>query len=331
MESIDINGIIEKFKYVLKQHELGTGQYCRFLWQDALETRKMGLNAYGCADAANIMYTLGELPRNTAVRENFINKLQDLQNPKTGLFLESSHHIIHTTAHCVAALELFDERPRYPLYELEQYRDIERFFAWMEREDWLHRGRMAHPGAGLFAAMFITESIDDAWVEKYFNWFDKTCDKETGLWVSRPVENFPVHLQMGDAFHYLFNYEYMKRPFPYPEQLIDSCLEMYNNGQMPESFGKDFHFIEMDWVYCLNRASRQTPYRFAEIKETLSFFAEHYIEYLKSVDYETNEGANDLHLLFGTLCCLSELQLALPGKIISSKPLRLVLDRRPFI
>lgn len=87
MERIDINGIIEKFKYVLKQHELGTGQYCRFLWQDALETRKMGLNAYGCADAANIMYTLGELPRNTAVRENFINTLQDLQNPKTGLFL----------------------------------------------------------------------------------------------------------------------------------------------------------------------------------------------------------------------------------------------------
>ena len=40
---------------------------------------------------------------------------------------------------------------------------------------------------------------------------------------------------------------------------------------------------------------------------------------------------NDLHCLFGSTCCLAELQSALPGKLISSKPLRLVLDRRPFI
>lgn len=328
---MNINRILEKMKYVLKRHELESGQYCRFLWQNASCTRPMGLNAYGCADAANILYTLGELPESATVKAQFINTLQDLQNPESGLFSEPSHHIIHTTAHCVAALELFDKKPRYPLYQLEQFRNLDLFFEWMEREDWLHRGKMAHPGAGLFAAMVITESIDDDWVEKYFEWFDENCDKETGLWVRQPVEDFPIHLQMGDAFHYLFNYEYMRHPFPYPERLIDSCLEMYQKGQMPKLFGSQFHFIEMDWVYCLNRASRQTPYRFAEIKQTLRLFAEQYIAYLKSVDYETDEGANDLHLLFGTLCCLTELQLALPGQIISSKPLRLVLDRRPFI
>ena len=49
------------------------------------------------------------------------------------------------------------------------------------------------------------------------------------------------------------------------------------------------------------------------------------------LDYEKDAGFNDLHALFGSVCCMAELQSALPGKIISAKPLRLVLDRRPFI
>ena len=40
---------------------------------------------------------------------------------------------------------------------------------------------------------------------------------------------------------------------------------------------------------------------------------------------------NDLHSVFGTVCCLAELQRALRGSIITEKPLKLVLDRRPFI
>ena len=52
---------------------------------------------------------------------------------------------------------------------------------------------------------------------------------------------------------------------------------------------------------------------------------------MSKIDYEKDENFNDLHLLFGAVCCLAELQMALPGKILSSKPLRLVLDRRPFI
>ncbi len=43
------------------------------------------------------------------------------------------------------------------------------------------------------------------------------------------------------------------------------------------------------------------------------------------------QSANDLHLLFSVTCCLAELQAALPDCLPSTKPLRLVLDRRPFI
>ena len=42
-------------------------------------------------------------------------------------------------------------------------------------------------------------------------------------------------------------------------------------------------------------------------------------------------GLNDLHALFGALCCLADLQTALPGLIRTERPPKLVLDRRPFI
>ena len=73
------------------------------------------------------------------------------------------------------------------------------------------------------------------------------------------------------------------------------------------------------------------PQRFAEAKEALDEFARSYTGYLLSLDPETVEGLNDLHMLFGALCALAELQAALPGRLTARTPLKLVLDRRPFI
>ena len=136
---------------------------------------------------------------------------------------------------------------------------------------------------------------------------------------------------MGCAFHYLFNIEYAHKAIRYPEKMIDTCIDLYKNKQMAETFGRRCGFTEVDWVFCMNRAGRQTPHRFSERNEILEEFAEGFIAYLENIDADTDEGFNDLHSLFGSVCCLAELQQALPGKIESKKPLKLVLDRRPFI
>ena len=87
----------------------------------------------------------------------------------------------------------------------------------------------------------------------------------------------------------------------------------------------------MDWLYCLTRAGGQTAHRFDERVTLTERFAERYCAELMRLDHEKDESFNDLHMLFGACCALAELQRALPGKIITEKPLRLVLDRRPFI
>ena len=138
---------------------------------------------------------------------------------------------------------------------------------------------------------------------------------------------------MAGGFHYIFNHEAERRPLKYPKKIIDSCIYLMENTGKPEHGNMITRctFIDIDVVYCLTRAMRQTPYRFYDGKNALEKYAEKYIEFMYSLDYEHDEGFNDLHMLFGSVCCLCELQSALPGKIITSKPLRLVLDRRPFI
>jgi hypothetical protein len=126
-------------------------------------------------------------------------------------------------------------------------------------------------------------------------------------------------------------HEYAKMPLRYPERVIDSCIRMFTENGLPENFAKKRNFIEVDWLFCLTRAGRQTAYRYEERMALIEEFAKKYCAYMLSIDYEKDEGFNDLHMLFGACCALAELQTALPGKIITEKPLRLVLDRRPFI
>lgn len=330
---ICIDNLIEKIHGVVKSHYLGNGGYARFLWQNEAKTRKMGVNEYGCADAMNILYTINEFPTGKE-REDALNTLLGLQNAETGLFEEHTHHFIHTTAHCTAAIELFDEVPKYPQTALKPYftkegvKELLDSLAWLD-EPWGN----SHRGAGIYAIAVLTGNATLDWQKYYFDLIYDNTDEKWGMSRNGTVDagTATLHSHLYGWFHYMFNMEYAKKPLKYPEKLVDTCIYMYDNDLLGEIFGKKMHFAEIDWVFALNRATRQTPHRFAEAKARLLDFAKKYISWMETVDFDTDERTNDLHMLFGATCALAELQAALPGEIVSKKPLRLVLDRRPFI
>lgn len=333
---MNIDNIIKKVSGTVASHKLESeGEYTRWLWQNDGKTRELGLNEYGCADAVNILYAIGEFPNTEESRTAHIKALQNMQSSETGLFTEATHHPIHTTAHCIAALELFDAKPIYSLKDLMKYATNDGVKALLESLDW--KGNpwdMSHRGAGIYAAMVLSDSVDSEWEDTYFNWLWENADPETGFWRKDAVLSGDVFVfaHLAGTFHYMFNHEYAKRPLRYPDKVIDTCLDLYNENKTGQvNFGKQITFAEIDWVYCINRASRQTPHRFVECKNALEKFANRFIEYLDGIDEKTHDGFNDLHMLFGTVCCLAELQQALPGVIKTKKPLKLVLDRRPFI
>ena len=330
---LNINPILEKVRATVENHKLFPGAYARDRWIEGGIVKLGPLNEYGCADAANIRYTLGDMPLEEEERRACVQILQNFQNPETGMFKEPTHVVMHGTAHCSAALELFDARPLYPMKDLEQYQTVEGMISLLESLPW-YESPNGHTGAGMFSATIIMRKATYEWKKAYFDWLDAHVDPEMGFGMAGflQVENSaPVWRHLNDWFHYLFNYHFARRPFPYAAQLVDSCIRLYREGGLRETFGKMKDFSEIDWVFALNRASWQTGHRYAERTEVLMEFAEKYIGYLESVDTDADPSWNDLHLLFGMVCALSELQLALPGVIRSEYPLRQVLDRRPFI
>ena len=335
--------LIDVIKETVESHKLeNEGEYARYLWQNPEQTRKMGINEYGCADAVNILYTINEFPSDVSSRAAHIKVLQDMQEKDTGLFREDTHHYIHTTAHCTAALELFDAKPLYKFKALEEYKTPEGVVALLESLPWEKDAwGYSHRGAGIYAALKLNGETTEEWEKVYFDWMWKNADPEYGYWKKGVINKQPDRLCnfMGGGFHYLFNHEYAHMPLRYPEKVIDMCLDIYENdavgdiefGYDGKKFGRYIGFLEIDWVYSITRSLRQSGHRREDCMAALRKFSKNYIDWLYSLNYKTHDGFNDLHMLFGTTCALAELQAALPGEILTRKPLRLVLDRRPFI
>lgn len=340
---IDLRELISVIEDNVKKHELETpGQYARWLWQDEKGSRELGVNEYGCADAANILYTIGKFACDAETRNARIRELKALQNKETGMFSEKTHHTIHTTAHCCAALQLFDEKPDVKLYGLHKYFDREELYKLLDGLFSPDPWPLSHQGAGVYAALETAGEMTHEFEENYFNWFWENADEKTGFWKKGAAdkavisphyskENIPLFSFMAGGFHYLFNHEHAHKPIRYPDKMIDSCIKMYTENGLPDRFCAKCNFIEIDWLYCINRARRQSVHRNAEALELIRDFAERFTGLMLSLDYEKNESFNDLHMLFGSVCALAELAAALPGEIITERPLKLVLDRRPFI
>ena len=330
---INLDSLIEKIAGVVESHYLGNGAYARYLWQDQKNSRKMGINEYGCADAMNILYTINRFPTGKA-REEALAALQGLQNKETGLFEEHTHHFIHTTAHCTAAIELFDATPLYPQVRMQEYFTKEGLKKLLDGLRWTEAPwRDSHEGAGTYVIGVLTGNVDLDWQNYYFELLYNDTDPVWGMSRKGTIDGHPAPMNhhLNGWFHYMFNMEYAHKPLRYPGKVVDTCIDMWKNRRLGDAFGRYVGFAEIDWVFVLNRALRQAPERFADAKQCLREFAAEYIPWLESLDAETDDCLNDLHMLFGAACALAELQAALPGEVESALPLRLVLNRRPFI
>ena len=161
---LDLTRFIASCEDIIASHAMAgctAGSYRRWNWQNPAGDRDLGLNEYGCADAANILYTIGRFPAEPAERAGWVEVLQSLQDPESGLYTEVTHHTIHTTAHCIAALELFDARPLRRLSGLDQLKTPDAVRAFLAGLDWrTNPWRDSHRGAGLYASLVITEEVD---------------------------------------------------------------------------------------------------------------------------------------------------------------------------
>ena len=83
MERIYIDELIKMIKDCVDRHNLGTpGAYSRYTFG---EGKNLGINEYGVADAANILYSINDFAQAQEDRADWIKVLQGMQNPETGV------------------------------------------------------------------------------------------------------------------------------------------------------------------------------------------------------------------------------------------------------
>jgi len=334
MTVYNLDKIIYYVCKTIKEHQKAPGAYACFCIQDG-KSKNRTITEYGCADAANLLYTLGYFPRDAEERAAFVKVLQNMQKPD-GRFEEATHHPLHTTAHCIAALELFDAAPKFPLtYHINEFGTPVQVVQFLETLDWSgNPWDHAHRGAGFYAAMALACNMPPEWHDAYFDWLASHADPQTGIGIAGAQNGEkPMMHHLAGWFHYIFNHVYAHRPIPYAAKCVDSMIGYYwNSLSSNPAFGKGIGFSEIDWIFLLNRASMQCGHRREEAKDCLRHFAKGYIAYLEDdIENAYTTKFDNLHGVFGMACALAELQIALPGEIRSSRPLKNVLDRRPFI
>lgn len=336
----DFRGFVSAVTARTLAHELDSepGAFSRWAWQDTAGGRRLGASAYGCADAVHVLYTLDALPTEPAWRARTVARLQRFRSTEDGLFREAPLHFLHTTAFLAGALELLDARLDRNAAGLVPFSSSAGVRSLLEGLDWTGQPWVeSHKGAGVYAAVLLAGDPAEDWEDAYFGWLWENQDPETGLWRKGCVRDAsgkplgaPFFHHLASSFHYLFNHDYARRPLRHTEALIDTCLDLAARGALPR-MGQGLSWNEIDWLYTLRSLQKRSPHRAREITSEIRRVADLLLPAVLRLDPEKDESINDLHTLFAGLSALAVLQEALPGALRTAKPLRLVLDRKPFL
>lgn len=314
-----LDGVVDRILAYVASAGLGaSGEY-------AAHPGEVEPDLYGSADAAAIRYILSDLPADGATRDAWVAHLRSFQDPD-GAFRHSSHNAFHTTAQAVGALDLFDAQPERRLTFLEPLLADGGIESLLDGLDWTQPWMGSWTGAGSASALLVTGMADRAWQRRYLGWLEQETDPATGLLrrglIGEGRETFFANL--AATFHYTFVGEYLAAPMTAPEAKIDSALRTFADGML--SAERSIGFAQGDWAYVLNRATRQSAHRFDEARAALRDVA------LATAENVLANGIQgSMHDVLGVVTTLAELQNAAPGLLLTPKPLRSLLDRRPFL
>ena len=275
--------------------------------------------------------------------EEWITHIQSYQNPKTGWFKEGLfnygyHFKEHSTAFAISALKVLGGVPRYGLKISKKLNSQKKVEKWLKKSpEWgLLFWPGSHRGGGL-GAIYATLGRDyyphEKFFDWYFDWLDKKADREVGFWRIGWIHKLRKYRltkhELGGSIHYYWIYEFLKRPIPYPEKVIDSTLQLQNNIGL---WDKDVSYcIDLDALFCLTRCCKQTKgYRKEAIKNAIIKYLNYTISTLNDKDFLFNQYLNT-HKLTGCLEAIAEVQKFYPELLDLSPSFIQTLDITPWI
>jgi hypothetical protein len=290
------------------------------------------MELYGTADMACILYTIGQLHPTEKQRSEWADAFNEFQNPDTGYLVEKSPTLspLHNTAFALAAMNLLDLTPKYPLKFAEDFKDP---VAALSKLDWKTAVYLeSHKGAGMGAIFALSPGLaDKKWFDDYFSFCDQMFDPHNGL-MGQGKPPGGDYDQVGGTFHYSFLFNYFNRRMPFPERRIDSVIGTRN----PDGYwlATNHLWLTLDAMYLLTRTSRYCDYRKDDIRALVRSIMDQAMSEVYSPDGRKKSfvGKTPVHSVTCAINMAAEAQNFLGAdEVITDWPLHIVLDRRPFI
>jgi len=288
---------------------------------------------YGVADMACTLYTINALHPSVTERTQWADAFELFQNPETGWFLEKDPKTLtpqHNTAFALAAMQLLDLIPRHQIKMGTEYFQIQTYLNSLNWRTGVYPD--SHKGAGVGSIYTLVPALHSPdWFAEYFATCDKLFDPKNGLMGrDKPAEGDID--QVGGTFHYSFLYQFFNREMLYPEKRIDTVLGLHR----PDGYWSPSNHLWMtlDAIYLMTRTLRYCPHRFedvrASVRQTLQVLQRDVFS--PEGRKETFSKVDGVHSLTAAISIVAEAQQFLGAReVITDWPLKLVLDRRPFI
>lgn len=304
----------------------GAGRYAR-------EPGQTAPALYGVADMACILYTIGALHPSAKDRAEWAAAFELFQNPDTGWFREKEPVTLspqHNTAFALAAMQLLDLSPRFSVKMDSEYSDSH---SYLNTLDWRTRVYTdSHKGAGVGSIYALVPALHSPkWFAEYFATCDGLFDPQNGLMGREKPASGDID-QIGGSFHYSFLYQYFNRQMPYPEKRIDTVLGL----QRSDGYWSPTNtlWMTLDAIFLMTRTLRYCPHRFEDVRASVRRSLKILQRDVFSPDGRKNTFAkhDSVHSLTAAISIAAEAQQFLGAQEVTTDwPLKLVLDRRPFI
>jgi hypothetical protein len=299
---------------------------------------------YGTADVACLLYTLDRFDAPASRSDDWLAALAQFQDEASGFFVDRSGMLTtaHNTGFAVGAMNLFQpdlrngELPPWPLRFgrlVTGPPDADRYVATL---DW--RNNCYGAGEDLIGHASTFFNVKDVVPPEWFDWLvddiQKTkLDPVNGMvGIGKPADGDLD--QIGGTFHFDFFWAALGLRLPFAPARATSLLGL----QQPSGLWDPNNpwWLSFDAIYMLGRtlpelAGNEAERVQAAIARTVSTLTQRAADpALRASDFvQPWIGA---HMLTGALSLFAYAQqLFGPDRVKTSRPLKLVLDRRPYI
>ena len=299
---------------------------------------------YGAADVACILYTLDRLGDSATMASAWLDVLSEFQAPRSGFFVDASGMLstAHNTGFATAAMNLFEPdlhdgvMPRAPIrfgQLIADPVDAERYAATL---DW--RNNCYEAGENLIGHASTFFNVADIVPPAWFDWLvayieDTKLDPANGMvGVDKPPGGDAD--QIGGTLHFDFFWAALGRRLPFAQARASALLGLQLQSGLWDPDNP--WWLTFDAVYML---ARTLPELAGEQAEEVRDAIARAVAPLAARAADADQRSSDFvqpwigaHMLTGALSLFACAQQVLGSEsIVTTRPLQLVLDRRPYI